>query len=129
MGQQEQSTSDFILSLDDNILAVSLMDADFNIVEAASNGSFNDRFAVPGKMQKGSSAWAAIMFGIAELVDDTFGRTRSLAVDHDFAKLMLVHVPAKGFVGLVLNRSANADYITLKVTDALDARRSIEKYA
>ena len=124
-----QSTSEFILSQDDNILAVSLMDADFNIVEAASTSSFNDRFVVPNKMQKGASAWAAIMFGIAELVDDTFGRTRCLSVDHDFAKLLLVQIPAKGFVAMVLSRSANADYIMLKVTSALDAQRSIAEYA
>jgi hypothetical protein len=123
------STSEFLLSQDENILAVSLMDTDFNIVEASSASSFNERFAVPDKMQRGASAWAAIMFGIAELVDDSFGKTRCMTVDHDFAKLMIVQAPSKGFVGLVLTRSANADYIMLKVTSALDVRRGIERYA
>ena len=105
------------------------MDADFNIVESSSSDSFSERFVVPGKLQRGASAWAAIMFGIAELVDDPFGKTRCMTVDHDLAKLMIFQVPSKGFVGLVLNRSANADFIMLKITSALDVQRSIERYA
>lgn len=125
----EPLTSEFLLSQDENILAVSLMDDDFNIVEASSVSSFSERFAVPDKMQRGASAWAAIMFGIAELADDSFGKTRCMTVDHDFAKLMIVQVPSKGFVGLVLTHSANADYIMLKVTSVLDVDRGIERYA
>ena len=122
-------TSEFLLSQDENILAVSLMDADFNIVEASSASSFSERFAVLDRVQRGASAWAAIIFGIAELADDSFGKTRCMTVDHEFAKLMIVQVQSRGFIGLVLTRSANADYIMLKVTSALDVHRSIERCA
>jgi hypothetical protein len=41
---------------------------------------------------------------------------------------MLIHIPEKGFVGMVLNTSANADYIALKITSRLESEKDIEHY-
>ncbi|MEW5841273.1 hypothetical protein [Nitrososphaera sp.] len=124
------STSEHVLASDDNILAACLMDDKFNMVESAARDGFAQKFKITDDIEKSSSAWAAIMFGMAELTDSVFGKTRCVLVDHDFAKLLLLHVPPSGFVGLVLNRSANADYITLKVSTLLEpAEHDIARYA
>lgn len=123
------TTTERLLSEDDNILAICLMDSTFNIIETASRQFFERKFAISDKLQKSASAFAATMFGMSQMIDETFGETKSILVDHGSAKTILLRIPERGFVGMVLNTSANADYIALKIASNLEPKRDIEHYA
>jgi hypothetical protein len=97
-------------------------------VEAASRQVFDRKFVISENLLNSASAFAATMFGMAQLIDATFGETRSILVDHGMAKTMLLHIPERGFVGMVLNSSANADYIALKIGSTLESKKDIEHY-
>ncbi|MEO9294207.1 MAG: hypothetical protein ABI347_01240 [Nitrososphaera sp.] len=120
-------TLEHLLSADESILAVCLMDPDFNIVEAASRPTIG-KFDIPDKVQKSAGAFAAMMVGVAGLVEGAFGETRSIVVEHTGAKTLLLRLPGNWFAGMVLARSANADYIAARVGSALE-KQGIEEYA
>jgi hypothetical protein len=80
------TTSEHLLSIDNNIIAICLMDSKFNIVETASRQFFERRFAMSEKLKNGASAFAATMFGMVQLIDETFGKTKSILIDHGMAK-------------------------------------------
>src|SRR5918912_572197 len=110
-----QPLSQYILSLDENVLGVCLMDANYRMVESALKTEFNSRFSLTSKLKEEASAYAAAIFGTAQLVEESFGETNYVVVDYSNIKLMLLKLlPERQFVGLIVNRSTNIDYIAMK---------------
>ena len=113
--------SQHILSVDDNIIGVSIFSQNFNLVESASKSDFAKRFTLSEQTEDASPAYAAAMFGMARMVEAAFGRVEKLTVDYQGAKLMLLSLKnARGFVGMVLNKSVNAEYLAAKVLALLE---------
>ncbi|AIF82890.1 hypothetical protein NTE_00812 [Candidatus Nitrososphaera evergladensis SR1] len=122
------SASQHILSIDENILAVCLMDSNFRILEAASKQAFDKKFKIPDKLKKGSGDYAALVFATARLSEETFGKVECIVVDYDMAKTMLLPIQGRGYVGIVVNPSTSTDYITLKVSATIEPNQDIENY-
>ena len=59
-----------LLLADESILAVCLMDPDFNIADAASTPAI-EKFKITDKVQDSAGAFAATMLGMASLIDGT----------------------------------------------------------
>lgn len=113
--------SQHILSLDDNILGVSIFSNNFNLVESAAKPSFGKRFTLSAQTEDASPAYAAAVFGMTRMVEAAFGRVEKVTVDYQEAKLMLLSLKdEKGFVGMVLNKSVNAEYLAAKVLAVLE---------
>lgn len=122
------STAQHILSLDENVLAVCLMNCDFRAVELASKVRFGKRFKVSEKLRKEFGDYAAVIFATAQISSETFGNVKRVIVDYESAKTMLIPISEVGYVGLVVHSSANADYIALKIESFLDEKRDVEDY-
>lgn len=113
--------SQHVLSLDDNIIAVSIFSNNFNVVESAAKPSFVKRFTLSDQTEDASPAYAAAVFGMTRMVEAAFGRVEKITVDYQDAKLMLLSSKdKKGFVGMVLNKSVNAEYLAAKVLAVLE---------
>lgn len=108
-----------LLLADESILAVCLMDPDFNIADAASTPAI-EKFKITDKVQDSAGAFAATMLGMASLIDGTFGETKSIVVDHENAKTMLLRLRGGWLAGMVLARSANADRVATTVGSMLE---------
>lgn len=113
--------SQHILLLDDNILGVSIFSKNFNVIESATKPSFAKRFELSRQTEDSSPAYAAAVFGMTKMVETAFGGVEKITVDYERAKLMLLSVKdEKGFVGMVLNKSVNAEYLAAKVLTMLE---------
>ncbi len=115
--------------MDENILAVCLMDSNFRVIESASKQTFDKKFKISDKLQKGGSDYAALMFATARLSEEAFGKVGFMVVDYDRAKTMLLPVQGRGYIGIVVNPSTSTDYIALKVSAAIGPNHSLENYA
>lgn len=110
------TVSEHILLLDENILAVSLFSNQLHLVETASRDNFDKRFKIEPSVQDSSSSYASVVYGTARLLQPTFGQVEKITVDHEDVKLvLLVLKDHSGFVGLVLTKTVNADYLALKI--------------
>lgn len=112
--------SEHILSLDENILGVSLFSSQFHMVESAVKLGFEKRFAMTSEVQRSGPSYAAAMYGMAKLLEGTFGAVEKITSDYSNAKLMLLVLKNSGFVGLVLNKTVNSDLLALKISAELD---------
>ena len=113
--------SEHLLSLDENILAVSLFSKQFHTVESAVKPGFDKRFLINSKLEEAGPAYAAAIYGMTRLVEDSFGGVKKITVDYDRAKVMLIALNNdRGFVALVLNELVNGDYLALKIMTLLD---------
>lgn len=118
-------TSEHILSLDENILGVSLFSSQFHMVESATRLGFEKRFVVTPEIERSSSSYAAAMYGMARLLEGTFGTVEKITSDHSDAKLMLLALKNSGFVGLVLSKTVNSDLLALKITVELNEANEV----
>ena len=117
--------SEHLLSQDKDILAVAIMDSRFNTIETAAKEDFGKQFKLTKEIQDNAGAWAAMMYEIARLSDETFGETSCIVVHHDNAKLVLLKISPQWMVGLVLSSTTNVDYVTLKIRTILNSQEAL----
>jgi hypothetical protein len=103
-----------ILSTNDEILAISIMDTRGNILAAISKDSFKEAFGVTRDGEKYSGTLAVAALAVANEVKDIVGEAQVLITIYKDCKMMLLHIPSyEILVGFVLQRSVNAKIITL----------------
>ena len=108
--------SEHILSLDENILAVGLFTKQFHMVESAVRPVFNKRFKLSPATEDSGPAYAAAIYGVTRLMMESFGEVEKITADYHGAKLMLMALNHDaGFIGLVLNKTVNSDYLALRI--------------
>lgn len=121
-----QRISDNILSTDDGILAISIMDIKGNILAAKSKQSFKETFGLTIDGEKYGGILAIATLSLVNEVKDIFGEAQAIITIHDNCKLMLLPMPSYGLlVGLVLQRSVNAEdaHIASRIETLLAAHK------
>ena len=105
-----ETISDDILSSNDEILGISIMDMRGNILAANSKESFKEAFAVSRDRAKYGGTLAVAALAVANETRNIFGAAKAIITTHEKCKLMLVPVPAHQLlIGLVLQRSVNTE--------------------
>jgi hypothetical protein len=101
---------DGILTSDDKILAVSIIDKKRgNILAAKSRQSFKDAFRVTSDGDKYGGTLAIATLSVVNEVRDIFGEPQAIITIHKGCKLMLLSMPSHDIlVGLVVQRSVDA---------------------
>ena len=119
-----QKITNDILSADDGILAMSIMDIKGNILAAKSKESFKEKFGVIRDGEKYGGILAIATLSLVNELKDIVGETQKIITVHNSCKLMLLPIPSyQILVGLVFHSSFNAedDYITNKIEKLLAA--------
>jgi hypothetical protein len=102
--------SDDILSTNDEILSISIMDMRGNILAAKSKESFKQAFGVTREGDKYGGTLAVAALAVANEVKDVFEEAQAIITIHENCKLLLLPVPSyEILVGFVLQRSVNAE--------------------
>ena len=105
-----EKISDDILSTNEEILALSIMNMRGNILAAKSKESFKKAFGVTRYGDKYGGTLAVAALAMANEVKDVFGEAQAIITIHKNCKLMLLPVPScEILLGLVLQRSVNAE--------------------
>ena len=105
-----ETISDDILSSNDEILGISIMDMRGNILAANSKESFKEAFAVSRDRAKYGGTLAVAALAVANETRNIFGAAKAIITIHENCKLMLVPVPTHQLlIGLVLQRSVNTE--------------------
>ena len=118
-----------ILSNNDGILAISIMDMRGNFLAATSKESFKEDFGVSRDGEKYGGSLAVAALAVANELKDLAGEAQALITIYKKCKMMLLPVPSREIlVGFVLQRSANAeDYYSIAnkieklLTDAIES--------
>ena len=101
---------DDILSINDEILAISIIDMKGNILGAKSKESFKEAFGVTRDGDKYGGSLAVGMLSLVNQVRNVVGEVQAIITIHKDCKMMLLPLPAyQILVGLVLQRSVNAE--------------------
>jgi hypothetical protein len=113
-----------ILSTNDEILAISIIDKKGNILAAKSKESFKKAFRVT---VDGDKYGATLAIGILSLVNEVkefVGEAQAIITIHKNCKLMLLPIPSyQILVGLVLQRDYNiADKIERLLADTVKSQ-------
>jgi hypothetical protein len=103
---------DDILSSNEEILSAGIIDKSGNILANKSRESFRKRFeqvqSLEGNRYSGTLAVAAL--GVANEVNNAFGKPQALITIYRDCKLMLLPIPYDNMlIGLALERSANVE--------------------
>jgi hypothetical protein len=109
---------DKVLSANDNILAISIMDMGGNPLVAKSKESFKKAFGVTANQRDYGGTLALAVLSLVNQVSNIFGEAQAIITIHKNCKLMLLPIPSyQILVGLVLERSVNAEdrYIANKI--------------
>jgi hypothetical protein len=105
-----EKISDDILSTNEEILALSIMDMRGNILAAKSKESFKKAFGVTRDGDKYGGTLAVAALAVANEVKDVVGEAQAIITIHENCKLMLLPTPSyEILLGFVLQRSANAE--------------------
>jgi hypothetical protein len=105
-----ETISDDILSSNDEIVGISIMDMRGNILAANSKESFKEAFAVSRDRAKYGGTLAVAALAVANETRNIFGAAKAIITIHENCKLMLVPVPTHQLlIGLVLQRSVNTE--------------------
>ena len=105
-----ETISDDILSSNDEILGISIMDMRGNILAANSKESFKEAFAVSRDRAKYGGTLAVAALAVVNETRNIFGAAKAIITIHEKCKLMLVPIPAHQLlIGLVLQRSVNTE--------------------
>ena len=105
-----QRIRDDILSADNRILAVSLIDMEGDILAAKSKQSFKETFGVTADGEKYGGTLAVATLSLVNEVKDVVGNPQAIITIHSNCKLMLLPISSyKILVGLVLERSVNVE--------------------
>jgi hypothetical protein len=99
-----------ILSTNDEILAISIMDMRGNILAAKSEESFKKAFGVTRDGDKYGGTLAVASLSVANEVKEVAGEARAVITVYEKCKMMLLPLPSyEILVGLVLHSSVNAE--------------------
>jgi hypothetical protein len=99
-----------ILSTNDEILAISIMDTRGNILAAISKDSFREAFRITRNGDKYGGTLAVAALAVANEVKDIVGEAQVLITVYKDCKMMLLPIPSyEILVGFVLQRSVNAE--------------------
>jgi hypothetical protein len=102
--------SDDILSTNDEILAISIMDMRGNILGSRSKESFLKDFRVTREADKYGGTLTVASLGVANEVKEVAGEARAIITVYEKCKMMLLPLPSyEILVGLVLHSSVNAE--------------------
>ena len=105
-----ETLSDDILSNNEGILAISIMDMRGNILAANSKESFKQAFAISRDRAKYGGTLAVAALAVVNETRNIFGASKAIITIHKNCKLMLIPVPSyQLLVGLVLQRSVNTE--------------------
>jgi hypothetical protein len=115
-----------VLSTNDEILAISIMDMKGNVLAAKSKEYFKEEFGVTQEGNKYGGTLALAALAVANEVREIAGEAQALITIYKKCKMMLLPIPSfQILVGLVLQRSVNADdkianKVEILVADTLD---------
>ena len=99
-----------ILSTNDEILAISIIDMKGNILAANSKASFKEAFGVTRDGDKYGGTLAVAALSLVNQLRNVVGEAKAIITIHKDCKMVLVPLPAyQILVGFVLQRSVNAD--------------------
>jgi hypothetical protein len=102
--------SDYILSTNNEILAISIMDIRGNIIAANSKESFKEAFRVTRDGDKYGGSLAVAALAVANEVREVAGEAEALITIYKKCNMMLLPLPSfQLLIGLVLERSANVE--------------------
>jgi hypothetical protein len=105
-----ERVSDDILSTNDEILAISIMDMQGNILAAKSKESYRKAFGVTQDGDKYGGTLAVAALAVANEVKDVVGEAQALITIYKNCKMMLLPIPShETLVGLVLQPSVNVE--------------------
>jgi hypothetical protein len=117
-----------ILSTNDEIFAISIMDMRGNSLAAASKESFKQDFGVTRDGEKYGGSLAVAALAVANELKDFAGEAQALITIYEKCKMMLLPMPSREIlVGFVLQRSANtedhniANKIEILLADAIES--------
>ena len=118
-----QRIVDDILSTNDEILGISIINKKGNILAANSKESFRKAFGVTVDGDKYGATLAVGILSLVNEVKDMFGEAQAIISIHKNCKLMLLPVPSyEILVGLVLQRDYNiADKIERLLADTVES--------
>jgi hypothetical protein len=116
-----------ILSIDDTIDAVSIMDMQGNTLSSTSKESFyTTKYDVTQDIHDIAGDFAIVILGMVQRMDKSFGSTEAVISFHKKCKLMLVPIPSHQIlIGLVIYRSSNEEYIITKIRTLLEDKEDI----
>ena len=102
--------SDDILSTNDEILSISIMDMRGNILATRSKEYFRQVFGVTREGDKYGGTLAVAALAVANEVKDIVGEAQALITIYKDCKMMLLPMPSyEILVGFVLQRSVNVE--------------------
>jgi hypothetical protein len=106
-----EKISDDILSANEEILAISIMDISGNVLAAKSKESFKQAFRVTQYGDKYGGTLAVAALAVANEVKDVVGgEAQAIITIYKNCKMMLLPIPSSQIlVGFVLQRSVNAE--------------------
>ena len=105
-----ERVSDDILSTNDEILSISIMDMQGNILAAKSKESFRKAFGVTQEGDKYGGTLAVAALAVANELKDVFGEAQASIAIYKNCKMMLLPIPSSQIlVGLVLQPSVSAE--------------------
>jgi hypothetical protein len=116
-----------ILSIDDTIDAVSIMDMQGNTLSSTSKESFyTTKYDITQDIHDIAGDFAIVILGMVQRMDTSFGSTEAVVSFHKKCKLMLVPIPSHQIlIGLVIYRSSNEEYIITKIRTLLEDKEDI----
>jgi hypothetical protein len=107
---QAEQIADDVLSTNDKILSISIMDTRGNILAAISKQSFKQAFRLTRNGDKYGGTLAVAALAVANEVKDIVGEAQVLITIYKDCKMMLLPIPSyEILVGFVLQRSVNAE--------------------
>jgi hypothetical protein len=99
-----------ILSVNDEILAISIMDTRGNILAAISKDSFKEAFGLTRNGEKYGGTLAVAALAVANEVKDIVGEAQALITIYKNCKMMLLPIQSyEILIGFVLQHSVNAE--------------------
>ncbi len=102
--------SDDILSTNDEILSISIIDRGGNILATKSKEYFRQVFGITLEGDKYGGTLAVAALAVANEVKDIVGEAQALITIYKDCKMMLLPIPSyEILVGFVLQRSVNAE--------------------
>jgi hypothetical protein len=100
--------ADYVLSSNDEILAISIIDMKGNIIAAKSKESFKKAFRLTADEDKYCATLAVGIFSLVNEVKELFGEAEAISTIHKNCKLVMLPIPSyQILVGLVLQRDYN----------------------
>ncbi len=123
--------SDDILSTNDEILSISIMDMRGNILATKSKEYFRQVFGITVEGDKYGGTLAVAALAVANEVKDIVGEAQAIITIYKNCKMMLLPIPSyQILVGFVLQRSVNAEGYNIAnkierlLADAIESQNS-----